>query len=506
MKKEIDMERMFETIPDVPQRFEEYCKSFLPKIPVFYRRNGKYADCICGKCGRVYMVGQKPVRHEATKCPICGNEGFWEWRTVTNPRYTEKCVMLIQCTKEKSLTMRKWRVSLSYVQGGEAKIKLKEIKRSILKLGDVYEFNNDMVCTSHGWERRWACGKGHEYIDCDTTFPGWEKEIERSELKYCNVNAISNCAGWEGIEDALRAFANNPAIEMYAKAGMDELVRHLLQKDGRTRLINRRAKTLNGQLRIKDRAKIKRLIAEKGSILLLKILQQEEKSGCNWTAEQEQFLKRMYVHYEGEKRVNFCLRYMSLQKLMNRIKKYKKQENEDDWMVLGRYKDYLRMREELGYDMTNEVYVYPKNLKKKHDEMVKEREARRDELYAEKMRVKYPDIAKRYGKYCKKYGYEQNGYFIRPARDAEEIIMEGRLQHHCVGGENYLRKHNDGKTVILFLRKVETPDIPYYTIEMRNNEILQWYGIRDGKPDKEIIGPYLDEYQEHLKGKVRKAG
>ena len=79
--------------------------------------------------------------------------------------------------------------------------------------------------------------------------------------------------------------------------------------------------------------------------------------------------------------------------------------------------------------------------------------------------------------------------------------MEGRKQHHCVGRETYLEKHNQGKTFILLLRKMENLDVPYYTIEIRRNEILQWYGKFDKKPDKEKIEKWLEEYKRHLKKK-----
>ena len=58
---------------------------------------------------------------------------------------------------------------------------------------------------------------------------------------------------------------------------------------------------------------------------------------------------------------------MSLKQLMNRIEKYKSQQGYyTDSEIIGRYYDYLQMREELGYDMRNEVFLYPKNLKEKH--------------------------------------------------------------------------------------------------------------------------------------------
>ena len=47
-----------------------------------------------------------------------------------------------------------------------------------------------------------------------------------------------------------------------------------------------------------------------------------------------------------------------------------------------------------------------------------------------------------------------------------EIMNEGQMLHHCVGG--YATRHLERGTTILFLRANETPDKSYYTIEVRN--------------------------------------
>ena len=104
----------------------------------------------------------------------------------------------------------------------------------------------------------------------------------------------------------------------------------------------------------------------------------------------------------------------------------------------------------------------------------------------------------------KKYHYEKDGLEIRPAKDAEEIVMEGRKQHHCVGREIYLKRHNQGESFILLLRKTEKPNVPYYTIEIREDRILQWYGKFDKKPDKEKIEKWLEKYVRYLKKKEKK--
>lgn len=504
--KEINMNELFQTLPELPKEFVNWCYLFLPRIAIYYQRKGKVAECQCGKCGMHYVVEGKPSRNEPAICPHCKNDGFYEWKKVTNGRFFQRSFFILQCTTDNNLACRYFELEQYFEQGRSARIELIERKRWFMTLGDVYTFNHENRWGSNRWTLCWQAGKGHGVIHDGEMYPGWKQEIEKSNLKYCDMDLIQRITRRAKL-NILIAFANNPAMEMYAKAGMKHLVDHLITKGGKTKWINRRGKNIKQQLRLKDKQKIKRFIENEGSMDLLEILLVEEKTHTNYTPEQEQFLIRRFRGYYNErKQTEYLLKFMSLQQLMNRIEKYKKQTGyytEGD--TIRRYYDYLQMREELGYDMTNEVYLYPKNLKEKHDEMVAEKRARQDELYVSKKMQQFPDIAKKYKRFCEKYSYFSQGYIIRPAKDAAEIIMEGRILHHCVGGDNYLRKHNEGKTTILFIRKAESPNEPYYTVEIKGKEIIQWYGIRDSKPDKEIIGPWLEAYVEHLKNKKKPA-
>ena len=77
----------------------------------------------------------------------------------------------------------------------------------------------------------------------------------------------------------------------------------------------------------------------------------------------------------------------------------------------------------------------------------------------------------------------------------------GRILHHCVGGDNYLNKHNNGTSIILFLRAKKEPEMPYITVEINMDtlSIRQWYGAHDKKPDQENMDRWLDRYTTRLK-------
>ena len=117
--------------------------------------------------------------------------------------------------------------------------------------------------------------------------------------------------------------------------------------------------------------------------------------------------------------------------------------------------------------------------------------------------MKYSNIRHNYRKLRKKYLYEDANYIIRPARSAEEIVMEGRILHHCVGGDNYLRKHSDGTSYILMLRKKSEQETPYITVEIDGDRprIMQWYGSDDRKPDQKNMQDWLDAYVRLIRDK-----
>lgn len=515
------MEKEFATVPELPKDFEETCYRGFKPPRIYYRREGKIAECVCGNCGKHFAKGTVersmkyedyilPRKGEEGICPHCGNKGPWEWKRVTHIFNEGYKMLILQETTDHDLVARTFLVSQDYSQMGATRSCI-EIRRIFFRKGDVHKFYNGYCYGNNGWQREWDTCSGGEGYQEDTIYEGWQEEIKHSDFKYF-FDICLYAFGTGDIQrswallNALEACANNPAMEMFFKIGMHKLVDFMIENRGITKYINRRAKTPLKQLRLADKAMLNRLIKEKGDLDYLKILQLETKMGEHYTEEQEKFIVEIHNMWNGEKKIRKLLTYMSLEKLMNRVKRYRKENNQSLYQVIDRYCDYLEMRKELGYDMENEVFLFPKNLKEKHQEMANEKNERADELYITKMKSEYGEIEKKFKKLDKKYHYEKDGLEIRPAKDAEEIVMEGRKQHHCVGRESYLDKHNRGITFILLLRKMENPDAPYYTIEIRGDEILQWYGKFDGKPDKKKIEKWLKEYERYLKKKkVRKA-
>ncbi|MCI9187221.1 MAG: hypothetical protein HFF33_07705, partial [Oscillospiraceae bacterium] len=134
------------------------------------------------------------------------------------------------------------------------------------------------------------------------------------------------------------------------------------------------------------------------------------------------------------------------------------------------------------------------------------REAQRCEDQRERDRLIADTYAERKAKLEEKYGFELDGYIIRIPASGEEILNEGRKLQHCVGG--YADQHIQGKTTILFMRKVKKPDEPWLTIEMNGNKLVQIHGFKNeglhttkGRfaPDpREVYREFLDTWLDWL--------
>lgn len=72
--------------------------------------------------------------------------------------------------------------------------------------------------------------------------------------------------------------------------------------------------------------------------------------------------------------------------------------------------------------------------------------------------------------------YSNDQYSLILPKTGSDITREGALLRHCVGG--YVRNVEEGRTTIIFLRKNEDIDNPFYTIEVSNsNRIVQIHGF-----------------------------
>jgi hypothetical protein len=186
-------------------------------------------------------------------------------------------------------------------------------------------------------------------------------------------------------------------------------------------------------------------------------------------------LNQSKIRYDYKEIIN----YSDLSKAIEYI------ENQD--MNGSSWKDYLKTADKLGMDMKDKRNVYPEDLQEAHDRVISEDKTQTNNKILKGVRKQY--------KALQKFIFENQKYIIRPVRNVTELRKESKELSHCV--RRYAEDIATGKTSIFFMREKEAPDTPLYTIEYRDNKIIQFQGYKHSNPPPELktlANKWVNEY------------
>ena len=132
------------------------------------------------------------------------------------------------------------------------------------------------------------------------------------------------------------------------------------------------------------------------------------------------------------------------------------------------WRDTIDLLRHFGKDTNCPKYVCPADLKAEHDKLVAKRNRQRERERTEQQRQKAIEDEKNY---LKAKGiffglvFSDNLIRIKVIESVEEMIEEGRMMHHCVGGY-----HNRENSLILSAtidgRRIETIEVSLKTLEV----------------------------------------
>ena len=166
-------------------------------------------------------------------------------------------------------------------------------------------------------------------------------------------------------------------------------------------------------------------------------------------------------------------------------------QNEDiARQTILKYKDYIKLSHELKDEIKTDWKLKTrKEIWMMHDEIV--------EIYNSKIRElsdkKDSELWEKLNKTYQKYLYKGETFSIISPKNKTEIINEGFALHHCVSG--YVKDVEEKKTKILFIRKNEDIDTPFFTLEIKNGKIRQCHGYGNRNIDTEDgMEKFLMEY------------
>lgn len=193
-----------------------------------------------------------------------------------------------------------------------------------------------------------------------------------------------------------------------------------------------------------------------------------------------------FIHYgDSTDDLEEIAKYISL----NRFIRYSKMHHRNVKTYL--YKDYLRFAKLLGYDLKNNRYAFPKNLKEEHDKLEEQYKIQNETIINKAIIRRNKELAAN--------KYENNKFIILPAPSLKSLKDESSQQSNCV--RTYAEKYASGACDIYFMRDIKKPKKSLVTVEVKNNKIVQSRIKCNNSPNQAQLA-FLNEWENNILRKV----
>lgn len=517
-------------VEPLDDEFKAYCKKKFDRFGkhiMWYKRKGRYADFKCSACGCEYRrateygvsyesqsenIVATPKQGIISRCEICGAMGKYQAR---ERKFNEQLTFYKADTYKDGLVIRE--VAASQVIRKDVKEAYEYTEMTRLFITKAEEHKD--FCYYDGWtdKTEWydrnSSGMYSYQSPKGFLYEPSLANIKKSAFKYCAIDRFLSKYPKSDIHGYFKAYRRYPQLEYLVKMQLWKLAEPLTANFYQTNDMDMAAARPEDMLGIQKKD-IPYLVEQEGNITILNICRLQKQTGqqfemiyCAWLYE---ILSVGYSSHRIYEQLLQIAEHMSIKRVINQLAKYVGYESPDDlegdypnrfgYHYLneraGKYLDYLQMRIELGYDLSNNVYSKHRDLDAAHQEMVMQSDAKKIKEKSMTADEKYTQIPKLIKQLSKVYMYKDEKYQIVIPKSASDIIEEGHVLHHCVGGDNYLRAHNRQTSTILFLRHSKNPDIRFVTIEIKKDHIVQWYGAYDKKTEETEVNKWLRTYRE----------
>ena len=489
-----------EVPPSDPDMTEAIYYDVIREGYLLYDHKAKKAACT--RCGHVWEISPSEyagMSHEEDSCPMCGSRLTCLSAGRGRMRFAEYHRVMSFAEKDGTL----WAILNEIVPifDNFGRPDLRRTLRAIYKLdakeqrywkliepwGQISYYTEPKTLTvpsPKGMIYGWSKYEDHVYS------AGIKEMILQSDAKYLYEDFMQfepKMSMVPYIASQLR----NPSVELLRKAGFINIAKIKLNGYGGARCVNWRGDSLEKILKLPKRW-VRYLRPHDPSAAELTIFQHlsEEERIAGGIA----LMSDMAHSYRDESRYREVVEeYMPFIKWAKLVNGWDCKCHRSSF--LGDYEDYIRVATKLGMDITKKSIRFPKNLEEAHDRVCDEWEAVKDERTNAMIAAKARLVT----------DYVKGNLTIFAATSQEDLNKESAGLCHCV--KTYGSRIADGRCWIFFIRNIESPDKPFYTMETTTEgKLVQCRGLHNcGMTDevKAFTETFINDLQKQIKKERR---
>jgi hypothetical protein len=458
-----------------------------------YQRGNKPVTGVCSACGKTVEIAG--ARHNADGvCPLCHRPFKMKSNGKRGRLWNRETASVVQKLSGNEVVVRILKVYSTWDKGSPQDLDWYEETRIIIgvqkngkAITEAYHDSSESVGIT-----TWKCGLppamylygqnfnaetcGHLYCR------NLDKELNGTPWQYCQLKEFYKGDRSEEMEVApyLAAHLEHPRLEHLVKVGFHRLASDLVYRGCVLAESQNRTHQILGVL-AEDIPFLRELDANAG------ILHMFQKY-CAMNLKGRQELLRWQLQHDVKFDVMHLLEHMTAHKMMRYLNgqypamlekktQFGQQRYSSMQDIVREYRDYLDMCKKERYDLNNSFVLYPNDLQVSHDKVSRRIKQRENA----KMRR---DFKAAYRRVMAQLDFEMDGMKIVYPVNPSDIVAEGHALRHCVG--SYVDRVANQECLILFLRRCEDLDTPFYTIEIRHKKVVQVRGMVNEAPTPEV--------------------
>lgn len=508
-------------VPEPTEAFRKWALAHVEEHMMFMRpfRKEKSTRAICSSCQKEHEFQRRQIRPRQTiTCPSC--KAACTVRRVdyghVNPvpeYHFQKEVLLFQKIGSEFCERHFYAQSWMDVSGESSS--LAEIARIFYPAGEyspcwhgednfgkrgkgsIYYNKFDPWSCNTFWDDRNLCGIANINIGTGPVYPRTinRKMFDGTRYQYCAMELVKDERGFAPISYLEKYDEMPQMVEMMVKTGLRRMALEIsrLEFDGFGKAWERLGIT---------KKQLNRLRHINGGRRALIWMRHEEGAGRIIDDDTMRYFERERIDPED---INFISDRMSERKIVNYIVRQQRLRKMKPQDILILWRDYLSMALRMKMDVQKELIYKPRDVKRAHDDAVRLCGGADVAKRAGEIIQKYPDVDAIMQEIKGKYEYADGRYAIVVPEKIEGIIYEGRALGHCLDKSDiYFDRIQRRESFIVFLRKAEDVDKPYYTLEIEPDGTTRQkrtVGDRQDKDFQEAVS-FIRKWQRVVKKRL----
>lgn len=170
-------------------------------------------------------------------------------------------------------------------------------------------------------------------------------------------------------------------------------------------------------------------------------------------------------------------------------------------IYFANYNNYIMTCASLKKQVTSNTINRPKNIKSAINKVKIENNIINNPILKELKQTKDRVELQQTFDDLKLYEYNDKNYSIITPDKPEDVFYEGIALNHCVANSNiYLKRIYEHESYILFLRKTNDIETPWYTLEVEPGGIIRQKRTKFDNVNKDFEDalPFLKKWQKHI--------